>query len=87
MVPERRLAEGVFVHGQERAHVGDRVEATSFVAGKIAKGTRLCIENILIEPRVTRGFEIRLKFQEFPEDEFNPKRFRLVHDKEMSSSV
>ena len=85
-VPERRLEEGIFVHKQERARVGSTVEAIRTVAGRITKGTRLRIANILVEPRVTRGFQIRLQFDEFPGEEFNPKRFRLIQDGTACSS-
>ncbi|MDD4319153.1 MAG: hypothetical protein PHW10_02415 [Candidatus Peribacteraceae bacterium] len=78
-VPERLMADGIFVHKQERVRVGDEVETLRTVAGCIVKGTRLRIAGILVEPRGNqRGFSKRLQFEEFPGEDFNPKRFAKV---------
>lgn len=80
-VPEKLKTEGIFVHHQERVHAGDTVEAIRNVAGCIKEGTRLRIADVFVEPNGNqRGFEKRLCFSEFPDDDFNPKRFRKVKD-------
>lgn len=74
-----RQQGGIFVHGQERVVVGDGVEALRMVQGIIPKGTRLRVMALITGPRDTvRGFEGRLKFMEFPDEDFNAKRFRKV---------
>ena len=76
--PERMKLEGVKVHYKELAKIGDRVEAIAEVAGRIIKGSRLVISDILIEPNGEgRGFSKRLVFENIDGD-FNAKKFKKL---------
>ena len=87
--PEKLLADGIYVYKQKRVHVGDAVEAIREVAGLISGGTKVRIAKITMEPRDEFGFEKRLLFSEFPDEEFNPKRFRKlgIADEQLSACV
>jgi hypothetical protein len=78
-IPEKLRREGIFVHYKEIAKIGDTVEAiVNVYGGEIPKGTRLEIEDIIIDPRGNdRGFEKYLKFKGV-NGEFNPKKFKKV---------
>ena len=79
--PERMKIEGVKVHYNEFAKIGDKVEAIAEVQGKMLKGTRLVISDIIITPNANeRGFLKRLVF-EGQEGEYNPQRFKKVFSK------
>jgi len=79
--PERIKAEGVKVHYNELAKIGDKVEAIAEVQGKMLKGSRLVISDIIIIPNANeRGFIKRLVF-EGQEGEYNPQRFKKVSSK------
>jgi len=77
--PEKFKEDGIFVHGREIVKVGDYVEAIGDVeSGKITKGTKLEVAEIIIEPKGNeRGFEKLLKFKGIDGD-FSPKKFKKV---------
>lgn len=77
-VPERWKEEGIFVHRRCRVKVGDEVEAIRTVLKVIAKGTRLRISNVIVEPDDNdRGFKKGLQFDGV-DGVFNPNRFIKV---------
>ncbi len=77
-VPERWKEEGIYVHGRELVKVGDEVEAIGDVLGVITRGTRLRVDELIVEPNgQQRGFTRRLGFVGI-DGIFNPKRFIKV---------
>ncbi len=80
-LPEKRQKEGVFAYKQALVVAGDLVEATCNVMSIIPKGTRLRIASLLTGPQDTRrGFEGRLVFDEYPDQDFNAKKFRKIEE-------
>ena len=77
--PERMKAEGLKVHYNELAKIGDTVEALADVQGKIPKGTKLVVTDIIIIPNGNdRGFVKQFVFEGVV-GEFNPQRFKKIH--------
>ncbi|MDE2311602.1 MAG: hypothetical protein KGJ93_00725 [Patescibacteria group bacterium] len=79
--PERMRQEGIKVHYNQLAKIGDMVEAIAEVRGQMLKGTRLKIADIIIRLNGNeRGFLKRLVFENVP-GEFNPQRFKIVSER------
>lgn len=81
-VPEAFKTKGVFVKGRVRVLPGDEVEAIGDVRGLVAKGTRVVVAEILVEPSGEgrgAGFDKSISFVGYEkEGGFNPSKFRKV---------
>lgn len=76
--PERMKSEGVKIHYNELAKIGESVESIANISNEIPKGTILVIKDIIIEPKDgERGFYKRMVFEGM-EGEFNPKNFKKI---------
>lgn len=78
-VPERMISEGIKVHGNTLARVGDTVESVRNVMNIIPKGTQAKVIGIKIEPGADRGgrFLKSMKIAGY-EGYYNPQRFKKI---------